>query len=83
MPKLACPCGFIHDLSPIPDEGWITVRDRDFDAMIEAELGSRRSLSPEHDVEAFWGSMYECPKCSRIMWEKPGEKRFTIYRRDE
>lgn len=83
MPKLACPCGFIHDLSPIPDEGWITVRDRDFDAMIEAELSSRRRLSPEHYVDAFLGSMYECPKCGRIMWEKPREKRFTIYRRDE
>jgi hypothetical protein len=30
VPKLVCPCGFVHDLSPIPDDGWVTVRDRDY-----------------------------------------------------
>lgn len=37
MPKLACPCGFVHNLSPIPDDGWLTVRDRDYERLLEAE----------------------------------------------
>jgi len=37
MPKLACPCGFVHNLSPIPDEGWITVRDAQYEELIDAE----------------------------------------------
>lgn len=37
MPKLACPCGFIHNLSPIPDDGWLTVRDKDYEALLDAE----------------------------------------------
>jgi len=82
MPKLTCPCGFVHDLSPIPDAGWITVRDRDFDLMIEAELASAKSPHAEVGVK-FFGMMYECPKCHRIMWEKPGEKRFSSYRLEE
>jgi hypothetical protein len=35
MPKLVCPCGFVHDLSPIPDDGWITILSRDFDRYLE------------------------------------------------
>lgn len=83
MPKLVCPCGFVHNLSPIPDDGWITVRDRDFEAMIEAELASRQGPYAENRVVDFWGSLYECPRCGRLMWEKPGEQQFTVYRRDE
>ena len=78
MPKLACPCGFVHNLSPIPDEGWLTVRDRDFDTVVDAEMESRvspLSASPMH----LCGVIYECPKCGRLMWEKPGEKRFVVY----
>jgi hypothetical protein len=81
MPKLACPCGFIHDLSPIPDDGWLTVRDRDYEALIEAELaaqagddrGSARRVG-------LWGLLYECPKCRRLMWKRPGEEGFTVFR---
>jgi hypothetical protein len=37
MPKLLCPCGFVHDLSPIPDHGWVMVRDEDYDRLLAAE----------------------------------------------
>jgi hypothetical protein len=81
MPKLACRCGYVHNLSPIPDEGWITVRDKDMESMLEAEVKSRQD--PEQDqVATFWGRLYECPNCNRIMWEKPGDESFTVYRRE-
>ena len=41
--KLACKCGYVHNLSPIPDEGWVTVLDKDYEQLIEAES------DPEND----------------------------------
>lgn len=38
MPKLKCPCGFVHNLASIPDEGWITVEDRLYEKVIDAEI---------------------------------------------
>jgi hypothetical protein len=83
MPKLSCPCGFAHNLTPIPDDGWITVRDREYEELIEAELEVQQNPTGSDRVVKYWGVLYECPDCGRIMWEKPGEERFTIYRRDE
>ncbi len=75
MPKLTCKCGYVHNLSPIPDEGWITVLDKDYEQLIEAET------DPENDsfYVANTGVIYECPECKRIMWEKPGKKIFITY----
>ncbi|KQO37017.1 hypothetical protein ASF19_20585 [Acidovorax sp. Leaf84] len=67
MPKLACPCGYVHNLSPIPDDGWVVLRDRDADARSQADVESR---------------LYECPDCNRLMWQRPGDDLFTIYRRE-
>jgi hypothetical protein len=84
MPKLVCPCGFVHNLSAIPDDGWLTIRDRDHEA-----LTPDASTPPEERLEVWrkmtrqCGSVYECPECGRVMWEKPGEEKFTVYRRDE
>ena len=79
MPKLACPCGFVHNLSPIPDDGWHTVRDRDFETFLAAELENQATPDSAESGMHFLGSLYECAKCGRIMWEKPGEKSFAIY----
>jgi hypothetical protein len=79
MPKLACRCGYVHNLSPIPDDGWVTVLDRDFESVLEAESESGKAP----DVSNLLGSLYECPSCNRVMWEKPGEKVFRVYRREE
>lgn len=86
MPKLVCPCGFVHDLSPIPDRGWVTVRDVDYEALVASE---RREPAPgaEHkDKPGFvrlTGRLYECPECGRILWERPGESEFRTFRPDE
>lgn len=83
MPKLTCPCGFVHNLSPIPDDGWLTVRDRD-----QEEMTPDESTPPDERIEAWHrlyhesGSLYECPNCGRIMWRKPGEQHFTVYRHE-
>jgi hypothetical protein len=81
MPKLACPCGFIHNLSPIPDHGWVTVRDAEYEANLQAEREASRQEGENRTLQ-FQGLLYECPKCGRVMWEKPGQKGFAVYSRE-
>jgi hypothetical protein len=71
MPKLACRCGFVHDLSPIPDEGYHTIRERDLDER-EGEIraafnGDREALGR---TLGLWGLLYECPECGRLAWTR-------------
>lgn len=86
MPKLLCPCGFVHDLSPIPDDGWITIRDRDYEQFQELEVKKAEPGIPTERVDEFIGtvigligSLYTCPDCSRIMWKQPGEEDYRIF----
>ena len=74
MPKLTCPCGFVHDLSPIPDHGWKTVRDVDYDELLEAE----KAADPAR-VVALYGLLYDCPQCARVLWSPPGSTTFRVY----
>jgi hypothetical protein len=84
MPKLKCPCGYVHNLSPSPDDGWITVRDGEYESLIEDEIASRRGdNNAENRVTEYCGQLYECPECGRLMWEKPNQDVFTIYRIDD
>jgi hypothetical protein len=74
MPKVVCTCGFVHDLSPIPDGGWITVRDKDYEALIEAESAvANGDKDRVRQMVAFTGRLYECPECGRLLWSKPGD----------
>jgi hypothetical protein len=95
MPKLACPCGFVHDLSPIPDDGWVAIRDKDMEAYIQHERAYSDGFSaPEGSAEREASSaggramidmstlLYECPKCRRIMWRKTRGGDFQIYARE-
>ncbi len=81
MPKLQCPCGFFHDLSPVPDSGWVTVADRDYEALVDAEGGHAEETGrgPPAFVR-LTGRLYECPSCGRMIWERPGEKVFRVFR---
>ncbi len=89
MPKLSCPCGFIHNLLLVPDDGWITVQDKQYDNLVEievqlAELGKIQkgvtdklpSLLKAKNV--LYGRAYECPECDRIMWQKNRTKSFHL-----
>jgi hypothetical protein len=83
MPKLRCLCGFVHDLSPIPDAGWITIRDVDYEPAIELEktlAEGDKSVMPI--LIGLRGRMYECRECGRLMWSRPGDRcsNFRVYR---
>ena len=86
MPKLACPCGFVHNLSPIPDEGWITIRDRDHEPLMDAVIKHQANPADkeaERDADlkcsSSIGRLYECPTCGRIMWKRAREKTYRVY----
>ncbi len=79
MPKLVCPCGYVHDLSPIPDDGWVLVRDRDYEALLAWEarrdaLGSPAPGSADFEtlvaadaaVNELTVRLFECPACGRL-----------------
>jgi hypothetical protein len=96
MPKLSCPCGFVHDLSPIPDAGWITVRDADDEALQDAwqllnEISSETLPPNDHPrIEEFdramsqtgvlTGRLYECSQCGTLLWRKPGAEEYRAFK---
>ena len=91
MPKLRCPCGYVQDLSAIPDAGWLTVRDADYESLLaaERERDVLRAQAPAAPVEAFGsadrtvvdalGTLYECPSCGRLLWRRPGDEEYRSY----
>jgi hypothetical protein len=90
LPKLRCRCGYVHDVSPVPDAGWLTVRDREYEELLAAEaergrLGAAGMPAPEfaaadRRLGELHGLLYECPECGRLMWRPPGETEFRTYR---
>ena len=86
MPKLACPCGFVHNLSTIPDDGFLSIPDRDYEPFFDAQVklqANPHDLATQRDADARWtssvGRFYQCPTCGRLMWKRPGEKTYRIY----
>jgi hypothetical protein len=78
MPKLTCLCGFVHNMSPIPDAGWVTIRDTDYETVIELETSRASGADRAHLISKF-GRMYECPECGRLKWCRPGQKDFEVF----
>jgi hypothetical protein len=92
MPKLACPCGFVHNLSAIPDDGWRAIRDQDLEAYVQhhrayAEGFSAPEGSPERKASNIGGQetlrmrtlLYVCPQCGRIRWRNDRSDDFHTY----
>jgi hypothetical protein len=94
MSKLWCRCGYGHDLAPIPDAGWLTVRDADYDRLLDAEhacdelvtraggTDSAEFAAAERSVAELTGLLYECPRCGSLLWKPPGAADFRCYSPD-
>jgi hypothetical protein len=96
MPSLRCPCGFVHDLSVVPDDGWITVRDARYAHLLDAERVLAEAAASGEDDEAederradadrafvdLTGRLYECPRCGRLMWQRDGEDDYRTFSPD-
>jgi hypothetical protein len=95
VPKLGCRCGFVHNLSPIPDDGWKTIRDRAYERVIAAHIRQEdlaRDGRPSDDPDKLQarvqasqtitgarGMLYQCPVCGRLLWRREGEETFRVY----
>lgn len=95
MPKLGCPCGYVHNLSPIPDMGWHTIPDDKYEEFQDA-LVSRREIAGDRIppsshprisdyrkamqiILQSQGLLYHCPECNRIMWRREGQEDFSVF----
>lgn len=84
MPKLRCRCGSVHNMSPIPDDSWRTIRDRDLSDVWPREGAVVPTGSDVAErLTELSGFMYECPECRRLMWSLPGDRctNFRVYER--
>jgi len=78
MPKLACVCGEILDLSPLPNpHGFVVLAEGVVEALVNRMVAEHdKHLSGKSferaAYESFWNKTpgvaqaYECPKCGRI-----------------
>jgi hypothetical protein len=94
MSMLWCRCGYGHNLAPIPDAGWLTVRDADYDRLLDAEhacdelaaspggTDSAEFAAAEQSVAELTGLLYECPRCGSLLWKPPGATDFRLYSPD-
>src|SRR5256885_3906920 len=93
MPQLPCPCGFVHNLSPIPDDAWLTIRDVNIEAYekfirVFQDGFNSPERSPEREqsnrglreASKMKGRLYECPDCGRLMWRKARGQEYRVFR---
>ena len=99
MREIKCPCGFIHDVTGDVDgdwRGWVTIRDRDYLTVIDAEVRCRdiagseepsedNPRADEHTTQTWViiersGQLLDCPECGCILWQRPGEEKYRVYR---
>ena len=79
MPKLSCRCGYVHNLSPIPDDGFQVLPDWATDKLLYTletkpegwEIGELRRTALSR--------LYACPNCEAIMWDRAGDRHYKTY----
>jgi hypothetical protein len=95
VPKLHCPCDYVHNLTPIPDAGWVTIPDRRYEEFIDAKVAQEQigggSLPPANHPQAAefrlaqtlilacLGRLYCCPTCGRLMWKREGSQHWEVF----
>jgi hypothetical protein len=78
MARLACPCGFQHDLDAQPDSGWLTLPDKEYE-LLESEIVRCHTETRSGEAQVEWGRMYLCPSCGRLMWHPGGDGRYRVF----
>jgi hypothetical protein len=83
VPTLACRCGYVHNLSPIPDDGFQVLPDWATDKL----LYTRETKPEDWEIPELRRSalrrLYSCPNCEAVMWDRAGDGRFTTYLPDQ
>ncbi len=85
MPKFACVCGYVINLSNGTSESELTlVPDRVIEEV--GDLVSKGGLSEGefyNAIDSKSTTVYRCPKCERLHLEEGGRNKFRSYIREE
>jgi hypothetical protein len=73
MPKLSCRCGYVHNLSPIPDDGFQVFPDWATDKLLYADETRTDEWEIRDLHQTALSRLYSCPHCEAIMWDKAGD----------
>jgi hypothetical protein len=79
MPSLLCRCGYRHNLTPIPDDGFQVLPD-----WATAKLLYSMDTQPE-DWEfqelhrTVVTRLYVCPNCEAVMWNRAHDGHYSTY----
>ncbi len=85
MPKLACQCGYVFNLSVIPcPEESLLIPDQVFvEALEQAEVATVPASGLLAGLDAASTRILVCPQCDRIHREDPDQQgRYTSYLRE-
>jgi hypothetical protein len=83
MPKLPCWCGYVHNLSAIPDDGFQVLPDWATDKLLYASVPALDDREIDDLRRTALSRLYLCPNCEAIMWDRAGDDHFTTYLRRE
>jgi hypothetical protein len=79
MPKLPCRCGYVHNLSPIPDDGFQVLPDWATDRLLYTMETKPEDWEINDLRQTALSRLYLCPNCEAVMWDRAGDGDFTTY----
>lgn len=81
MPKFACGCGYVINLSVTSDSEWTLVPEKTMQDIGEA-VDEGKVVDGEYFYEMLRGkeiTVYRCPSCGRLHLEEAGRNKFVTY----
>ncbi|NML34244.1 hypothetical protein [Paraburkholderia antibiotica] len=81
MPKFACQCGYVTNLSVTSDSEWVLVPEKTTQDIGEA-MDEGKVVDGEYFYEMLRGkeiTVYRCPSCGRLHLEEAGRNKFVTY----
>ncbi len=79
MPKLPCRCGYVHNLSPIPDDGFQVLPDWATSKLLYTLETKPEDWEIDELRRTALSRLYACPNCEAIMWDGAGDGRYKTY----
>ncbi|SNT41013.1 hypothetical protein SAMN05421812_105387 [Asanoa hainanensis] len=79
MPNLPCRCRYVHDLSPIPDDGFQVLPDWATGKLLFTDAATTDEWELQQVRTAALTRLYSCPNCEAVMWDKAGNDEYTTY----
>jgi hypothetical protein len=79
MPKLPCRCGYVHNLSNIPDDGYRVLSAFALDRLLSMTERQAEDWEVLDLLRTDVTSLYSCPNCEALLWERANDGYFMQY----